>query len=225
MPKNEYFPLDSCSIVSSNIILRIEFPFSSAKIDLSCLYPLFWVRNPLSFELPSDTYYSISSRFLSRFFLCFLVFRSIYFMLHFHENFRLIPFGLISALWISRFVSFTKFEKLSAIISSNTASVPLSSLSFSVIPIKWILIIIPQIMRFWGFSFVWEEGRGGPFSLFCSDWVNLLISLQVYWYYLLSHPVFWANQGFIFLILKNSVLSFPFRTFYNYFLAKKILFL
>ena len=154
MPKNEYFPLDSCSIVSSNIILRIEFPFSSAKIDLSCLYPLFWVRNPLSFELPSDTYYSISSRFLSRFFLCFLVFRSIYFMLHFHENFRLIPFGLISALWISRFMSFTKFEKLLAIISSNTASVPLSSFSFSAIPIKWILIIIPHIMRFWGFSFV-----------------------------------------------------------------------
>ena len=159
MSKNEYFPLDFCSIVSSNIILRVEFPFSSAKIDLSCLYPLFWVRNPLSFELPSDTYYSISSWFLSRFFLCFLVFRSIYFMLHFHENFRLILFGLTSALWISRFMSFTKFEKFSAIISSNTASVPRSSFSFSVIPIKWILIIIPQIMRFWSFSVFFLFGR------------------------------------------------------------------
>ena len=96
MSKSEYFPLDSYSIVSSNIKLRVEFPFSSAKIDLSFLYPLFWVRNTLSFELPCDTYYSISCWFLSRFFLWFLVFRSIYFMLHFHENFRLILSGLIS---------------------------------------------------------------------------------------------------------------------------------
>ena len=43
---------------------------------LSFLSPFFWVRNPLSFELPCDTYYAISHWLLSRFLSLFLVFRS-----------------------------------------------------------------------------------------------------------------------------------------------------
>lgn len=165
LSKNDYFPLDSCSTVSLNIKSRVEFPFSLQRCASPfCLHFFGWgicyhLNYPVTPIMPFLT------GFFQDFFLCF--FEVFMIMMHLHVDFRFILFGLFSASWISRCMSFTKFEKFSAILSSNNVSVPPSSFSFSVIPIIRMLAFLLLSHRSWA--------SGLCFVLFCLFFVSLFL--------------------------------------------------
>lgn len=238
LSKNDYFPLDSCSTVSLNIKSRVEFPFSLQRCASPFRLHFFGWEICYHLNYPVTPIMPFLTGFFQDFFLCFWFFEVFMIMMHLHVDLRFILFGLFSASWISRCMSFTKFEKFSAILSSNNVSVPPSSFSFSVIPIIRMLAFLLLSHGSWasGFCFVlffyflfpcfWSGQKGSLFSLLCrlgNSWSLFKFIDFTFCHLQTSEPIY---QVFIFLILKSSVLSFPFVTFYNfYFLTDKFLFI
>lgn len=127
--------------------------------------------------------------------------------------FEFIFFGIYSASWICRSMSFAEFGKYSTIISLSTSSGPLLFLPPSGTPRAWMvdLVIVLQLPQALFFIF-----SSSLFSLCCLYWT---IASALYFTSLilpLSPPLWcWVHSlRFLFCLLDFSVLKSPFGSLY-----------
>lgn len=112
-------------------------------------------------------------------------------------------------------MSFSKFSKFLVIISSNVFSVSHSSSFHSKTPVTKPsdLLLFPQkYLRLRGFCFFCA------FTLYCSDWIILLIYILSFLFFPLTFPFFYLAHKVRYYISFSSKISIGSYNFYFFFL-------